>query len=57
VSHQAVIIDTNVADGTLGAAFPLVMSEALLAECRTVLVRPGLRKLHGLTVAERKRLT
>ena len=28
------------------------MSEALLAEYRTVLVRPALRKLHGLTVAE-----
>ena len=28
------------------------MSEALLAEYRTVLVRPSLRKLHGLTVNE-----
>ena len=34
------------------AAFPFVVSEALLAEYRTVLVRPNLRKLHGLTVAE-----
>ena len=34
------------------AAFPFVVSEALLAEYRTVLVRPGLRKLNGLTVAE-----
>ena len=39
-------------DGMLMAAFPFVVSEALLAEYRTVLVRPGLRKLHGLTVAE-----
>ena len=39
-------------DGMLGAAFPFVLSEALLAEYRTVLVRPVLRKLHGLTVAE-----
>ena len=38
--------------GMLAAAFPFVVSEALLAEYRTVLVRPGLRKLHGLTVAE-----
>ena len=28
------------------------MSEALLAEYRAVLVRPNLRKLHGLTIAE-----
>ncbi len=36
----------------LAAAFPFVVSEALLAEYRTVLVRPRLRKLHGLTVAQ-----
>ena len=36
----------------LAAAFPFVVSEALLAEYRTVLVRPNLRTLHGLTVAE-----
>ena len=36
----------------LGAAFPFVVSEALLAEYRTVLVRPSLRKLHGLTISE-----
>ncbi len=38
--------------GMLVAAFPFVVSEALLAEYRTVLVRPNLRKLHVLTVAE-----
>ncbi len=38
--------------GMLDAAFPFVVSEALLAEYHAVLVRPGLRKLHGLTVAE-----
>jgi len=42
----------RVLDGMLVAAFQFVMSEALLAEYRTVLVRPNLRKLHGLTVAE-----
>ena len=42
----------RILDGMLVAAFPFVVSEALLAEYRTVLVRPGLRKLHGLTVAE-----
>ena len=42
----------RVLDGMLSAAFPFVMSEALLAEYRTVLVRPVIRKLHGLTVAE-----
>ena len=39
-------------DDMLMAAFPFVVSEALLAEYRAVLVRPGLRKLHGLTVEE-----
>ena len=38
--------------GMLAAAFPFVVSEALLAEYRLALVRPNLRKLHGLTVAE-----
>ena len=42
----------RVLDGMLGAAFSFVLSEALLAEYRAVLVRPVLRKLHGLTVAE-----
>lgn len=42
----------RILDGMLGAVFPFVVSEALLAEYRTVLVRPNLRKLHGLTVAE-----
>lgn len=39
-------------DGMLEAVFPFVVSEALLAEYHTVLVRPSLRKLHGLTNAE-----
>ena len=42
----------RILDGMLAAAFPFVMSEALLAEYRTVLVRPKLRKLHGLNVTE-----
>ena len=42
----------RILDGMLGAAFPFVLSEALLAEYRAVLVRPVLRKLHGFTVAE-----
>ena len=42
----------RILDGMLMAAFPFVVSEPLLAEYRTVLVRPSLRKLHGLTVAE-----
>lgn len=42
----------RILDGMLMAAFPFVVSEALLAEYHTVLVRPGLRELHGLTVAE-----
>ena len=41
-----------VLDGMLAAAFPFVFSEALLAEYRTVLRRPALRKAHGLTPDE-----
>lgn len=35
-------------DGMLGAAFPFVLSPALLAEYRAVLLRPKLAKPHGL---------
>lgn len=42
----------RILDGMLAATFPFVVSEALLAEYRTVLVRSNLRKLHGLTVSE-----
>jgi len=41
-----------VLDGMLSAAFPFVVSVALLAEYRSVLLRPALRKLHGLSVTE-----
>lgn len=39
----------RVLDGMLGAAFPFVLSDALLAEYRAVLQRPSLRKVHRLT--------
>jgi putative PIN family toxin of toxin-antitoxin system len=42
----------RILEGMLGAAFPFVLSEALLAEYRAVLVRPRLCKLHGLSEAE-----
>jgi uncharacterized protein len=42
----------QILDGMLSAAFPFVVSEALLGEYRTVLVRPNLRKLHRLAIAE-----
>ena len=42
----------RILDGLLAAAFPFALSEALLAEYRTVLVRPALRKLHGLSILE-----
>lgn len=42
----------RILDGMLTAAFPFVVSETLLAEYHTVLVRPKLCKLHGLSVAE-----
>ena len=42
----------RILDGMLGAAFPFVLSEALLDEYRAVLMRPRLGKLHGLSEAE-----
>ena len=42
----------HIIDGMLSAAFPFVVSEALLAEYRAVLVRPRLCKLHGLSEPE-----
>ena len=42
----------RVLDGMLAAAFSYAVSEALLAEYRAVLARPGLRKFHGLAIAE-----
>jgi len=42
----------RVLDGMLAAAWPVVLSEALLAEYRAVLLRPGLKRLHGLSTDE-----
>lgn len=42
----------QILDGMLSAAFPFVVSPALLAEYHKVLVRPQIKKLHGLTIAE-----
>lgn len=42
----------RVLDGMLSAAFPFVISEALLTEYRVVLERPALHKLHGLSADE-----
>lgn len=39
----------RVLEGMLSASFGFVLSEALLAEYRAVLLRPHLAKLHGLT--------
>ena len=42
----------RILDGMLSATFAFVVSEALLAEYRTVLLRPKLCKLHGLSEPE-----
>lgn len=42
----------RILDGMLGAAFAFVLSEALLAEYRAVLLRPRLCRLHELTETE-----
>lgn len=42
----------RILDGMLTAAFPFVVSEALLTEYRSVLLRPKLVKCHGLSGPE-----
>jgi uncharacterized protein len=42
----------RILDGMLVAAFPFVVSEALLAEYHEVLARPKVRTLHRLTIGE-----
>lgn len=42
----------RILDSMLNAAFPFVVSEALLAEYRAVLLRPKLVKRHGLSEPE-----
>ena len=42
----------RILDGMLSAAFVFVVSEALLSEYRAVLLRPKLRRLHGLSAHE-----
>lgn len=42
----------RILDGMLSAAFPFALSEPLLTEYRSVLIRPGLRKQHGLSAKE-----
>lgn len=49
---QAASPVARILDGMLTAAFPFVVSPALLAEYHAVLVRPALRKLHGLSVKQ-----
>ena len=42
----------RVLEGMLMGAFPFVLSDALLAEYRDVLLRPKLQKLHGMAVED-----
>ena len=52
ITAQASSPVARILDGMLTAAFPFVVSPALLAEYHAVLVRPALRKLHGLSVQQ-----
>ena len=46
----------RILQGMLGAAFPFVVSEPLLAEYREVLARPNVSRLHGLDGEAREAL-
>jgi len=46
----------RILQGMLGAAFPFVVSEPLLAEYREVLARPNVSRLHGLGSEAREAL-
>ena len=52
ITAQASSPVARILDGMLAAAFAFVVSPALLAEYHAVLVRPALRKLHGLSVTQ-----
>ncbi len=52
LTNQADSPVARVLDGMLSAVFAYAISDALLAEYRTVLRRPPLRKAHGLTSNE-----
>lgn len=52
ITMQAQSPVARILDGMLVGAFPVVLSEALLAEYHTVLMRPKLQKLHGLSQVE-----
>jgi predicted nucleic acid-binding protein len=52
LTAQAASPVARILDGMLTAAFPFVVSPALLADYHAVLVRPALRKLHGLSVKQ-----
>jgi putative PIN family toxin of toxin-antitoxin system len=46
----------QVLDGMLHGRFVFVLSEDLIAEYRTVLLRPGIKRLHGLAEEEVDRI-
>ena len=52
LTRQAESPVARILDAMLAAAFPFVLSEALLAEYRRVLLRPRLMTLHGLAEDE-----
>jgi putative PIN family toxin of toxin-antitoxin system len=52
ITAQADSPVARILDAMLAAAFPFVLSPALLAEYRAVLIRPKLAKLHGLVVEQ-----
>lgn len=52
ISSQTDSPVVRILDGMLSAAFPFVLSPALLTEYRSVLLRPKLTKLHGLSAEQ-----
>jgi putative PIN family toxin of toxin-antitoxin system len=52
ISSQTDSPVVRILDNMLSAAFPFVVSTALLAEYRNVLLRPKLTKLHGLSAEQ-----
>jgi putative PIN family toxin of toxin-antitoxin system len=52
VTSEAASPVAKVLDGMLGASFTFAVSAALLAEYRDVLMRPKIRKAHGLSPTE-----
>lgn len=56
LTREAEAATARILDGMLAGRFPYLLSEALLAEYRSVLLRPAIAGVHGLAAEEIDRI-